>query len=163
MLKVRSSTGGALMSGVMLAAVICLVLGMVVADVQAGKKLWNVDGFSTTLAPTKIDTSQVISTSRCDDLMLTVAFDGDSATVYVDGSFDGATYINLWSEILDGVEGTVKLLFNGPMTSRGTANRATSSEYPVPPLRFTRIRLSNHDKAGADTLKSITVQLRCTQ
>lgn len=162
MLKIRKKFVGNVASAILLGMVLFLVVGMVVGQAEAGKQRWNVQGIASTLAPSVADTSGTINTNRCDDLYLLAAFEGDSATVYVDGSFDGATWINLFTKILNGVDGTLGVQWNGPLTSAGSA-ALSAAEFEIPPLNYTRVRLYNHDAADEDTLGSVTLQLRCTK
>ncbi len=141
---------------------IALVLATLALPAQAvSRKVITLDSIGATIVPAHIDTSSTISTGAYDDMLLFVSYEGDSATVTVQESVTGATWYTMATMILNGTDGTQALQFFGPLVGKGSAaaSLGTLTEFPLPPLNYTRVILNNHDKADADTLGSVTVKL----
>lgn len=144
---------------------VLVVATMVPQDASASaRKVWNLD-IASTIAPNIADTSTVITTAGMDDLIVFVAYEGDSATIKVEQSDDQVTWYTMSTVVTNGVDGTTAIQLHGPVVQTGIASaaKATLTDNIVPPLAYSRMIFTNHDKADADTCSSIVAKFICNR
>jgi hypothetical protein len=129
---------------------------------SAAPRTWTLD-LAASVDSAEVSTSSVVQTSRCSNLVFFLAYEGDSATVTIQGSDDQSTWYTLSTFITNGADGTQAIQYYGPVVQLGvtSATKGALTEFEVPPMTYTRVSLLNHDKAGDDVISGISAKLRC--
>ena len=141
---------------VVVAAVLWIAAAFNAAD--AGKRTYNPSP-GASLAPAASDTITFVRAEDCFDADLFVVFEGDSASLVLQGSIDGGTtWFTMQTTVLDGVDGTTALQYYKPLTRVAEGG---NSDIRVPPPNNFRAILNNTDSAA--TISAIDVQLKCSR
>lgn len=138
---------------------IALFLALLAPNALAEKKKYTMafDGAAAaaTLATAAVDTSNTLACAKFDALSWTVAFEGDSCLVTVQGSWDEIHWTTLTSYQCNGTDGTFAIQWSQKYT---VTSLAAKNDVDMPPPPYVRWILNNNDTAGSDDLGLVIVR-----